>query len=91
MDGPAVLAAHAALEEALKRLPQRTGTTTPCTSSPKSLEVVVGQQGGWYFVRVNRRVDQCPGFGAGTVLEFDGFELYAVSPEGRVSRYPHQP
>ncbi|WP_233595753.1 MULTISPECIES: hypothetical protein [Corallococcus] len=62
-----------------------------CTTSPRSLEVIVGSQDGWYFVRVNRRVDKCPGYANFTALEFDWFELYAVSPEGKLERYPYFP
>lgn len=89
LDGPAVLAAHAALQEVMKRFPKT--STKSCAFSPRALELVVGYQSGWYFVRVNRRVDKCPEFGPGVTLEYDWFELYAVSPEGRVERYPHMP
>jgi hypothetical protein len=89
LDGPAVLAAHAALQEAMKRFPKE--YTKACTFSPRSLEFVIGHKAGWYFVRVNRRVDKCPGFGPGVSLEFDWFELYAVSPDGRVERSPSHP
>ncbi len=89
LEGPAVLAAHAALQEVMKRFPKT--ATKSCAFSPRALEFVVGYQSGWYFVRVNRRVDKCPEFGPGLTLEYDWFELYAVSPEGRVERYPHMP
>ncbi|WIG99402.1 hypothetical protein KGD87_26080 [Myxococcus sp. SDU36] len=89
MEGPAVLAAHAALQEVMKRFPKT--ATKSCAFSPRALEFVVGYQSGWYFVRVNRRVDKCPEFDPGVTLEYDWFELYAVSPEGRVERYPHRP
>jgi hypothetical protein len=89
LDGPAVLAAHAALQRVLSQFPKnRAGA---CTSSAQSLEVVVGQEGGLYFVRVDRRPDKC-GWAPGTALEFDWFEFYAVSPDGRVlARYPYMP
>jgi hypothetical protein len=89
LDGPAILAAHAALQEALKRFPKE--SAGKCAFSPRSLETVIGYEAGWYFVRVNRRVDRCPGFGPGVALEFDWFELYAISPEGRIERYPYHP
>ncbi len=89
LDGPALLAAHAALQQVMKRFPKE--DTKACAFSPRSLEFVIGYEAGWYFVRVNRRVDKCPEFGPGVVLEFDWFELFAVSPEGRVERYPYQP
>ncbi|WP_158641916.1 hypothetical protein [Corallococcus sp. AB018] len=43
----------------------------------------MGLEGGVYFVRVDRRLDRC-GWPVGSQLEFDWFELYAVSPEGKV-------
>lgn len=89
LDGPAVLAAHAVLQQVMKRFSEE--GLKSCAFSPRSLELVVGYDAGWYFVRVNRRVDKCPEFGPGVVLEYDWFELYAVSPEGRVERYPYQP
>ncbi|GMT98293.1 hypothetical protein KH5H1_24120 [Corallococcus caeni] len=90
LEGPAIQAAHAALEEALKRFPEE--STDKCAFSARALEVVIGQEAGWYFARVNRRVDQCPGFGPGvTGLETDWFELYAISPDGNITRSPYQP
>ncbi|RKG88140.1 hypothetical protein D7W82_11300 [Corallococcus sp. CA049B] len=90
MEGPAIQAAHAALEEALKQFPKE--STGQCAFSAQALEVVIGQEAGWYFARVNRRVDRCPGFGPGvTGLETDWFELYAISPDGAITRYPYQP
>jgi hypothetical protein len=86
LDGPAVLAAHAALEEAVKRFPNE--SRGQCAFSAKALEVVIGQKDGWYFARVNRRMDRCLGF---TGLEMDWFELYAISPEGHLQRYPYHP
>lgn len=89
LDGPAILAAHTVLQQVMQRFPE--GSAKSCAFSPRSLELVVGYEAGWYFVRVNRRVDKCPEFGPGVVLELDWFELYAVSPEGRVERYPYAP
>ncbi len=89
LDGPAVLAAHAVLQEVMKRFPK--GAAKTCAFSPRTLELVIAYQSGWHFVRVNRRVDKCPEFGPGVMLEYDWFELYAVSPEGRVERYPAMP
>lgn len=90
LEGPAIQAAHAALEEALKRFPKE--SKSQCAFSARALEVVIGQEAGWYFARVNRRVDRCPGFGPGvTGLETDWFELYAISPDGDITRYPYQP
>ncbi|MCP3165429.1 hypothetical protein [Myxococcus qinghaiensis] len=89
LDGTAVLAAHSVLTQVLKRFPKEAGRS--CAFSPRALEVLVARKDGWHFVRVNRRVDQCPGFGPGVQLETDWFELYAVSPEGRVERYPYHP
>ncbi|RKH63119.1 hypothetical protein D7W81_20990 [Corallococcus aberystwythensis] len=90
MEGPAIQAAHAALEEALKQFPKE--STGQCAFSARALEVVIGQEAGWYFARVNRRVGRCSGFGPGvTGLETDWFELYAISPDGDITRYPYQP
>ena len=90
LDGPAVLAAHAALQQLLSSLPKESAGT--CSHSAKAMEVVVGQEGGLYFVRINQRVEKCGGFAPGFNLTLDWFELYAVSPEGKVlARYPYQP
>lgn len=90
LDGSAVLAAHAALQHLLARLPKELAGT--CSHSAKAMEVIVGQEGGTYFVRINQRVEKCGGFAPGFNLTLDWFELYAVSPEGKVlARYPHQP
>jgi hypothetical protein len=89
LDGPAVLAAHAALQHVLSRFPEE--YARGCTGSARALDVVVGQDGGLYFVQIFRRADRC-GWAPGTVLEFDWFELYAVSSDGRVLvRYPYMP
>ncbi len=91
LDGPAVVAAHAALQHLLARLPKQLAGT--CGYSPKGLEVIVGQEGNLYFVRIEQRMDKCgwlvpPGFST----ETDWFELYAVSPDGRVlARAPFSP
>lgn len=89
LDGPAVLAAHAALQQRLSRYPKEYAKS--CTFSAKGMEVIVGEERGIYFVRINPRPDKC-GWAPGTVLAYDEFELYAVSPEGKVlARYPHMP
>jgi hypothetical protein len=91
LDAPAVLAAHAALQQLLARF-SREGMAG-CGYSAKGLEVIVGEGGGMYIVRINQRMDKCgwivpPGFST----ETDWAELYAVSPEGRVlARYPFAP
>ncbi len=89
LDGPAILAAHAALQQVMKRFPKE--STRECAFSPRSLEIHIGYQAGWYFIRIDHRVDKCPEFGPGVTLEFDWFELYAYSPEGRLERYPYMP
>ncbi|WP_244221621.1 hypothetical protein [Corallococcus exercitus] len=81
LDGPAVLAANAALQRVLASFPKQDAGA--CESSARSLDVVVGLEGGIYFVRVDRRLDRC-GWPMGSQMEFDWFELYAVSPEGKV-------
>jgi len=88
LEGPAVLAAHAALQRVLASFPKE--YAGDCSYSARALEVTVGQEGGLYFVEVNRRVDKCgwavPGFNP----SLHWFELYAVSPDGKVlARYPY--
>ena len=90
LDGPAVLAAHAVLQEVLARFPKEYAGA--CAYSAKAMEVIVGQEAGLYFVRVNRRVDRCGWAAPGSNLQLDWFELYVVSPDGRVlARYPYHP
>jgi hypothetical protein len=89
LEGPAILAAHAVLQRVLSRFPKEYAGA--CEYSARSMDVVVGQEGGLYFVRIDRRADKC-GWGPGIQLEFDWFELYAVSPDGRIlARYPYMP
>ena len=90
LDGPAILAAHAALQRVLAKVPKE--YAGDCSYSAKAMEVTVGQEGGLYFVEINRRVDKCgwavPGFNPSP----HWFELYAVSPDGKVlARYPYSP
>jgi hypothetical protein len=90
LDGPAVLAAHAVLQRVLDRFPKEYAGT--CSYSAKAMEVVVGQEGGLYFVEVNRRLDKCGWAAPGTNFDLDWFELYAVSQDGRIlARYPYAP
>ncbi|KFA92234.1 hypothetical protein Q664_16680 [Archangium violaceum Cb vi76] len=90
MDGPAVLAAHAALQRLLSSFPKEYAET--CSHSAKAMEVLVGEEGGLYFVQINQRVEKCGGFAPGFNLTLDWFELYAVSPDGKVlARYPYHP
>ncbi len=92
LDGPAVIAAQAALQQLLDRFAKE-GTAGSCGHSAKGLEVVVGEGGGMYIVRINQRMDKCgwtvpPGFST----DADWAELYAVSQDGRVlARYPFAP
>ncbi|MCY1031803.1 hypothetical protein OV207_10085 [Corallococcus sp. BB11-1] len=89
LDGPAVLAAHAVMQRVLSGYPKQYATS--CAFSAKGLEVIVGEERGMYFVRIQRGPDKC-GWALGTVLGFDEFELYAVSPEGKIlARYPYHP
>jgi hypothetical protein len=90
LDGPAILAAHAALQQVLAQVPKEYAGT--CAYSAQAMEVVIGQEAGLYFVRINPRADRCGVVLPSGALGFDWFELYAVSPEGRVlARYPHWP
>lgn len=90
LDGPAVLAAHAVLQNVLARFPKEYAES--CSYSAKALEVIVGQENGLYFVEVKRRVEKCGWAAPGTSFDLDWFELYAVSPDGRIlARYPYHP
>ncbi|WP_395815494.1 hypothetical protein [Archangium minus] len=90
LDASAILAANAALQHLLARVPQEYVGT--CDYSAKAMEVVIGQEAGLYFVRINRRADRCGVKFPEGAIGFDWFELYAVSPEGRVlARYPFSP
>lgn len=90
LDGSAVLAAHAALQQVLARFPKEYAGI--CSYSAKAMEVIVGEQGGLYFVRINRRVDKCGWAAPGFNPSLHWFELYAVSPDGKVlARYPYYP
>ncbi|MFL5343742.1 MAG: hypothetical protein ACJ8AT_03070 [Hyalangium sp.] len=90
LDGPAVLAAHAVLQRVLSRFPKEYAGT--CSYSAKALEVIVGEEGGLYFVRVNRREDKCGWVAPGVNTDLDWFEMYAVSQDGRIlERYPYFP
>ncbi|WP_253895265.1 hypothetical protein [Corallococcus exercitus] len=90
LDGPAILASYAALQDVVSRFPK--ARRNECIFTARALEVVVGKGKGVYIVRVNRRVDHCEGIGPGGNFELDWFELYAVSPEGRIiERYQYTP
>jgi hypothetical protein len=92
LDGPAVLAAHAALQHLLSRLAKEK-VEGSCAYSAKAMEVIVGEGEGMYIVLINQRMEKCgwvvpPGFSTDT----DWFEQYAVSPEGKIlARYPPAP
>ena len=89
LDGAAIVAANAALQKVLGRYPKE--YLKSCEYSPRAYDVSVGQEGGWYFVQIDPRMDRCgydvpPGYSFRT----DWFELYAVSLDGGVvERYPH--
>ncbi len=91
LDGPAVIAAHAAMQHLLARIMKEDkGHAGRCEYSPKAMDVIVGEGDGMYIVRINRRVDRCGRADASFNAAIDWLELYAVSPEGRVlARYPH--
>ena len=78
------------MQQVLARFPPEYMGT--CSYSAKALDVLVGQEGDTYFVRINRRVDRCGRVASGFNTALDWFELYAVSAEGRVlARYPYFP
>jgi hypothetical protein len=91
LDGRAVMAAHAALQEWMANLakedPRFVGS---CDASPKATDVIVLESRGVYVVQLHPRVDRCgwadPSFNAGLPIE-----IYVVSPEGRVLAHPYYP
>ncbi|MCY1043262.1 hypothetical protein OV208_18235 [Corallococcus sp. bb12-1] len=54
LDGPALMAAHAALQKLLSSFP--TEYASDCSYSAKAMEVAVAQHGGLYFVEITRRL-----------------------------------
>lgn len=89
LDGPSVLAAHAALQRVLTRVPKEYAET--CAYSARAMELIVSQEGVLYFVRINRRPEKCGHVAPGTAV-LDWFEMYAVSSDGQVlARYPYFP
>ncbi len=90
LDGRAIVAAHAAIQEQQARFAKEDKRYVgSCEASPKAMDVLVFEGDGLYFIRINRRLDRCgsfhPSFNEGFAPQ-----LYAVSPEGRVlARYPY--
>ena len=90
LDGPAVLAAHAALQSLLSSFPK--DLSTSCSYSAKAMEVIVGKSEGLYFVRIDQHVDRCGWAAPGFIANPDWWEVYAVTPDGRVlARKPYSP
>ncbi|MFP2923967.1 hypothetical protein ACLESO_01875 [Pyxidicoccus sp. 3LG] len=90
LDGPAVIAAHAALQRLLASLPKE--YASDCSYTAKAMEVSVGFERGMYFVEIQRRVDRCGWAVPGFQPSPHWYELYAVSPDGKVlARYPYRP
>jgi hypothetical protein len=90
LDGRAIVAAHAAMQHLLDRLAKEDKRYVGhCNYSPKAMDVIVGEGGGMYIVRINRRVDRCGRVDASFNAALDWLELYAVSQDGRIlARYP---
>jgi hypothetical protein len=90
LDGRAIVAAHAAMAHLLARLAKDAKDYAGhCEYSPKAMDVTVGEGGGMYIVRINRRVDRCGSADPSFNAAIDWVELYAVSPDGQVlTRYP---
>jgi hypothetical protein len=90
LDGPAVLAAHAALQSLLASFPKELSTS--CSYSAKAMEVIVGKSEGLYFVRIDQHVDRCGWAAPGFIADPHWWEVYAVTPDGRVlARKPYSP
>ncbi|MHA7632910.1 hypothetical protein [Corallococcus sp. M7] len=90
LDGPAVLAAHAALQRLLAGFPKE--YAKDCSYTAKAMEVSVAQHGGLYFVEIKRNVEKCGWAAPGFNPSAHWYELYAVSADGKVlARYPYHP
>ncbi|WP_253908771.1 hypothetical protein [Corallococcus exiguus] len=90
LDGPAVLAAHAALQRLLAGFPKE--YAKDCSYTAKAMEVSVAQHGGLYFVEIKRNVAKCGWAAPGFNPSAHWYELYAVSADGKVlARYPYHP
>ncbi|MBZ4333044.1 hypothetical protein K8556_19630 [Corallococcus sp. AS-1-12] len=90
MDGPAIVAAHAALQRLLASFPKE--YAKDCSYTAKAMEVSVARHGDLYFVEINRRVEKCGWAAPGFNPSAHWYELYAVSPDGKVlARYPYHP
>ncbi|WAS84986.1 MULTISPECIES: hypothetical protein [unclassified Corallococcus] len=90
LDGPAVLAAHAALQRLLAGFPKE--YAKDCSYTAKAMEVSVAQHDGMYFVEIKRNVAKCGWAAPGFNPSAHWYELYAVSPDGKVlARYPYHP
>ncbi len=88
LDGPALIAAHSALQQLLSRYAKI--YPGDCDYSAKVMEVIVSEAEGLYFVRIDQHVDKCGWAAPGFVAEPDWWELYAVTPDGRVlARNPY--
>ncbi|MCE9666811.1 hypothetical protein LY474_03200 [Myxococcus stipitatus] len=90
LEGSALLAAHAALQALLESFPKE--YASDCSYSAKAMDVAVGQSSGLYFVEITRRLERCGWASPGFNPSPHWFELYAVTPEGKVlARYPYHP
>jgi hypothetical protein len=90
MDGPAVLAAHAALQDLLTRYAK--DYPGACEYSATAMEVIVSKADGLYFVRIDHHVDRCGGAAPAFPADLHWWEVYAVTPEGRIlARRPYTP
>ncbi|WNG33446.1 hypothetical protein F0U61_07315 [Archangium violaceum] len=81
MDGPAALAASAALREVIQSFSAQSDVFAKCLSPAEALDVRVFKWRELYYVTVDERFDRC----GGARNRFPGwFESYAVSPAGEV-------
>jgi hypothetical protein len=90
LDGRAVVAAHAAIQEQRARFAKEDKKYAGhCDYSPKAMDVTVFEGEALYVVRIDRRLDRC-GWAHPSLNQAFPSEFYAVSPEGRVlARYPY--
>jgi hypothetical protein len=84
LDGRAIVAAHAAVQDLLGRFAQKgIRFSKRCDAKPQAMDVLIFEAEGMYIVRINPRVDRCGGADPSVNASL-GSAVYAVSPEGTV-------
>jgi hypothetical protein len=90
LDGRAIVAAHAALQDLLGRFAMKgMRFSRRCDAKPQAMDVLIFEAEGRYVIRINPRVDRCGGTDPSVNAGLASVE-YAVSPEGTVlGRVPY--